>query len=128
MKNKLRFILLSLLFVALSCTNSNLPNFEVIERDVYDAPIKSQILLRVEITDTIVTDAQLAELMTKLSGWEMEKKMKFHLVPTHVFIYAFKDKATYEKDASDYLASFEKMGENDPGKFNYKNTLSPKNN
>ena len=72
----------------ISCTKyKNVPEYDIIENNQYDAPVKSQISLRVSLTDSTATNEQIQTLTELLANSSMQVKMKKHPNPTHLFIY-----------------------------------------
>jgi len=102
------------------CSSSNIPNNEVIENTVYDAPVKSQVLIRLEITDSVYTKAQVKELCEMMVSISSEKEMKFHPTPTHIWIYIYKSKADCLKDGTSWIAMYGKAGSDQPGDYTYR--------
>jgi hypothetical protein len=109
------------LFVGLfcCCSSSNRLDFNVIENTVYDAPVKSQVVLRLELKSAY-TVAQLKELCESMVRISSEKEMKYHPLPTHVWIYIYKSKADFLKDGSSWIAMYQKPGSDKPGDYTYR--------
>ena len=114
--------LLVALFIGLfcCCTTSNIPDNEVIENSVYDAPVKSQVLIRLELTGTY-TAAQVKELCEMMVRISSDKPMKYHPKPTHIWVYIYKSKADFLKDGSSWIAMYGKAGDEDEGEYTYRN-------
>ena len=102
------------------CSSSNLPKFEVIENTVSDIPMKSQILLRLELTDSTYTKAQVIELCELMARTKCAQKMNANPVPTHVWIYIYKSKADCLKDGGSWIAMYGKAGSDQPGDYTYR--------
>jgi hypothetical protein len=65
-----------------------LPKYEVVDRQVYDAPIKTQIALDLLVVGDDLTSGALRNLLVKVfHESDNERGFKYHPTPTHVFIY-----------------------------------------
>lgn len=102
------------------CSNSNLPKFEVIENTVSDIPMKSQILLRLELTDSTYTKAQVVDLCELMAQTKCAQKMNANPIPTHVWIYIYKSKEDFLKDGTSWIAMYGKAGSDKPGEYTYR--------
>jgi len=72
--------------------SASLPAHRILDEKVYDAPIKTQVTLRLLVSGRI-TDAGLRNLLSKLySEVHNRRGFKYHSNPTHIFIYAYTDK------------------------------------
>jgi len=104
----------------IACTNyKDVPEYDIIENKKYDAPVKSQITLRVSLKDSTTTNEQIKTLTELLANSSMQIKMNKHPKPTHVFIYVYKTKASYEANSGDWLSMYSKIGTDDTGKYTY---------
>lgn len=68
-------------------------NYSILQEEVFDKPIKTQVKLNVLISDTRITEQKIRELLIYL----YEKTIKrtgftYHSNPTNIFIYAFTTK------------------------------------
>lgn len=114
-------LLLLLTCFAFSCTKyKNVPEYDIIENKQYDAPVKSQISLRVALQDSTATDEQIKELITLLANSSMQVSMKKHPKPTHVFVYVYRSKYAYEAFEGNWIAMYQKIGADDSGKYEYR--------
>lgn len=110
-----------ILFTAMySCSTKNIASYDVIEDKVYDIPFKSQASLSVVLKDSTITKQQVVDLIESLSNEQMNRSMKYHSVPTHVFIYIYNNKEEFEKGMGGWIAMFQKVGEDDSGDYSYK--------
>ena len=117
----MKALLFSILMVCLfyGCTTSNIPENEIIENTVSDAPVKSQVTIRFELTGTY-TAAQVKELCEMMVRISSEKEMKYHPKPTHIWVYIYKSKADFLKDGSSWIAMYGKAGEDAKGEYTYR--------
>jgi len=110
-----------LLYIALySCSNAVLPSYVTLEDKVYDIPFKSQTSLSIVLNDSTIPKQQVVNLIESLSVTQMNRSMKYHSTPTHVFIYIYNNKAEFDKGMGGWIAMFQKVGEDDPGHYSYK--------
>ncbi len=80
-------------------------SYTVLDRQIADMPIKSQIELHVQLSGKI-TEAGVRELLEKLySDVNSSRGFKYHSGgPTHVGIYAYTSRAHYESGAGQWIA------------------------
>ena len=102
------------------CESKNELKYNVIENELYDIPLKSQILIRLELTDSIYTKAQLVDFCESWVRVASAKEMKFHPTPTHIWIYIYKSKADCMKDGSSWIAMYGKAGSDQAGDYTYR--------
>lgn len=88
-----------------------LPGYKVLDRKVYDVPIKTQVQLDLLVSGNL-TPAGLRNLLAKLF-LETDKQGGFrcHFKPTHVFIYAYSDEERAESGSGGWVAMLSKVGE-----------------
>ncbi len=116
----LKFVVLMFACALFSCTKyKDVPEYDIIENKHYDVPVKSQISLRVSLVDTTATNEQIKTLTELLANSSMQVRMKKHTIPTHVFVYVYKTKSSFEVNSGSWLAMFNKIGADDPGKYIY---------
>lgn len=116
----IKLIMLLFACALFSCTKyKDIPEYDIIENKHYDAPVKSQVSLRVSLVDTTATNEQIRTLTELLANSSQQVKMKKHTTLTHVFVYVYKTKASFEANSGAWLAMFNKIGANDPGKYTY---------
>ena len=82
------------------CSNKDkketLLSYTILKNEVYDAPVKTQVTINLLITDTVITEQKVRELLTSLYDKTKERTgFKYHTHPTNIFIYAYvtKEKA-----------------------------------
>jgi len=120
MKNYVFIIVLITIYVLGSCTKyKDVPEYDIIENKHYDAPVKSQISFRVALLDSTATNEQIKTLIELLANSSMKVSMKKHAYPTHVFVYVYKTKASFEANSESWLAMFSKIGVDDSGKYTF---------
>ena len=118
MKKLLFAALLAGLFCC--CESKDGLKYTILEKNIYDIPLKSQILLRIELTDSVYTKAQVIAFCERLAEVASSTEMKYHPVPTHVWIYIYKSKADCQKDGSSWIAMYGKAGSDKPGDYTYR--------
>ena len=88
-----------------------LPRYRVLNRKVYDVPIKTQVQLDLLVSDNLAP-ATLKSLLAKLFlQTDKEQRFKHHTYPTHVFIYAYSDKKRAESGTGGWVAMLSKVGD-----------------
>lgn len=101
---KLTFIFTILSFILTNCGNtptnrqetSQLLKYSILNEDIYDIPLKTQISLNVLIEDSTINKENIRSLLEHLYKKTINRSgFKYHDNPTNIFIYAFtsKDKA-----------------------------------
>jgi hypothetical protein len=101
------------------CSKGSLPEYEVIDNNVYDVPAKSQVALQIELKG-VYTAAQVKELCEMMVSISSERKMKYHPVPTHIWVYIYKSKADCKRDGSSWVAMYGKAGSDREGEYTYR--------
>lgn len=88
------------------------PTYEVVGRDVYDAPIKTQIKLSAVVSGA-VTEFDLRQLLQKLyDEANATHGFKYHGgKPTHVAIYIYTSRRHFESGMGQWIAMLTKLGE-----------------
>lgn len=67
----------------------SIPQFEIIDEETHDSPIKAQVVFRAVVTGD-VTESGLRALLQKLYDDAMEKSgFQYHARTTHVFAYVY---------------------------------------
>ncbi len=78
-----------------------MPDYSVYDEEIYEIPLKTQVLLRVLVSGEI-TEAGLRALLNKLyASTKARTGFKYHQSPTNIYIYAFTSK---EKGQSGSIA------------------------
>ena len=99
------------------------PKYTVIENKQHDIPVKSQISLRVALTDTTATSEEVKELLHLLVKSSSNLKMKHHDKPTNVYVYIYKTKASYEAEPASWLMMYAKNRSDEEGTYTYQPLL-----
>lgn len=82
----------------------NLPSYVVLDREVYDAPVKTSVNLEILVSDEI-SESSLRFLLNKLySETKAEKGFKYHDSPTSIGIYAFTSRERAESGMGQWIA------------------------
>lgn len=105
----IKFILI--LALVLNLTNcsyqsktSALLNYSIIKDEVYDIPIKTQVQLDVLLSDTIITEQKVRELLSYLYDKTISRTgFKYHSYPTNIFIYVYSTKAKAESGMGQWI-------------------------
>ncbi len=72
-----------------------MPKYTVLEEDVYDSLIKTQVKLNILVSGEI-SETGLRALLKKLYSSIKARKFKYHDSPTNIYIHAFVSKEIYE--------------------------------
>lgn len=87
-----------------------IPAYEVLDTEVYDAPIKTQVVLTLLVPGSPAPE-ELRALLRRLSDETgRERCLTYHRTPTHVFIYAYPDRERAEAGGMGWVARLEKVG------------------
>lgn len=86
--------------------------YDVVDRDTYDAPIKTQIELHAVVSGTI-TELGLKKLLQKLYNESNSTRgFKYHGgKPTHMFIYLYTSRDHFKSGMGQWIAMLSKVGE-----------------
>ena len=88
--------------------NTTTPKYVILDEDVYDAPIKTQVTLSVLVSGEI-SEAGLKNLLNQLySSTKARKGFKYHDSPTSIFIYAYTSKERAESRGRMWIAMLHK--------------------
>lgn len=92
--------------------NAPMPTYAVLDRDTYDAPIKTQIVLHAMVSGTL-TEFSLKRLLHKLyDEANATRGFKYHGgKPTHVFIYLYTSRDHFKSGMGQWIAMLSKVGE-----------------
>jgi hypothetical protein len=90
-----------------------MPTYDVVDRDTYDAPIKTQMELHAVVSSTL-TELGLKQLLQQLyDEANATRGFKYHGgKPTHVFIYLYTSRDHFKSGMGQWIAMLSKMGEN----------------
>lgn len=89
-----------------------MPTYEVVDRDTYDAPVKTQIGLHAVVSGSI-TEPGLRQLLQKMyHEARAARGFKYHGgKPTHVFIYLYTSREHFRSGMGQWIAMLSKVGE-----------------
>jgi hypothetical protein len=92
--------------------DAHLPTYLVVDRNTYDAPIKTQIQLHAVVSGTL-TEFGLKQLLQKLyDEANATRGFKYHGgKPTHVFIYLYTSQDHFKSGMGQWIAMLSKIGE-----------------
>ena len=89
-----------------------LPGYSILNEDVYDAPLKTQVTLNVLVSGEI-SKTNLTSLLNELYSKTADRSgFKYHSHPTHVGIYAYTSKEYAQAGLGQWIAMLTKIGEN----------------
>lgn len=95
---KLTFIFAILSLILTNCRNNStnrkettqLLKYSILNEDIYDIPLKTQISLNVLIEDSTINKENIKDLLKHLYDKTISRSgFKYHNNPTNIFIYAF---------------------------------------
>ena len=82
--------------------------YTILDEDVYDAPVKTQVTLSVLVSGEI-SEAGLKNLLNQLySSTKARKGFKYHDSPTSIYIYAYTSKERAESGMAQWIAMLQK--------------------
>lgn len=84
-------------------------NYKLLNDEVYDAPIKTQVQLDILILDTAISEQKIRKLLTFLYGKTIKRTgFKHHSNPTNIYIYAFTSKEKAESGMGQWIGMISK--------------------
>lgn len=91
---------------------ASLPTYDVVDSDIYDAPIKTQITFQAVVSGTI-TEQGLKQLLEKLyDEANATRGLTYHGgKPTHVFIYLYTSRDHFKSGMGQWIAMLSKIGD-----------------
>jgi len=89
----------------------SLPKYQIVDRDKYDAPVKTQIELHAVVSGNI-TESGLKALLQKLyEEATATRGFKYHGgKPTHIFIYLYTSRDHFTSGMGQWIAMLSKVG------------------
>ncbi len=85
-----------------------MPNYSVLDEDVYDAPVKTQVALNILVSGEI-SEPGLNTLLNQLySSISVRGGFKYHDSPTNIYIYAYTSKERAESGMGQWIAMLQK--------------------
>lgn len=85
-----------------------MPNYSVLDEDVYDAPVKTQVALNILVSGEI-SEPGLGALLNQLySSISVRGGFKYHDSPTNIYIYAYTSKERAESGMGLWIAMLQK--------------------
>jgi hypothetical protein len=89
-----------------------MPAYDVVDRDIYDTPIKTQIKISAVVTG-VLTEVNLRQVMQKLyDEANAMQGFKYHGGrPTHVFVYIYTSPEHFKSGMGQWIAMLSKIGE-----------------
>jgi len=85
-----------------------IPKYTILDEDVYDAPIKTQVSLNVLVSGNISEPGLRALLNQLYSSIKARRGFKYHDSPTNIYIYAFTSKERAESGMGQWVAMLQK--------------------
>jgi len=85
-----------------------MPKYSILDEELYDVPIKTQVTLNVLVSGEI-SDRSLRALLNQLySSTKARRGFKYHDSPTNIYIYAFTSKERAESGMGQWIAMLQK--------------------
>ncbi|GEM_PF-5956921 len=105
---------------------ADVPSHEIVDRDIYDAPVKTQVELHAVLRQS-VTESDLDSLLQKLYTDALATGgFKHHGgKPTHIFIYVYTTREHFASGMGQWIAMLSKTGENAQASTRIKSELIP---
>jgi hypothetical protein len=93
-------------------SGENTLDYRILNEDIYDGPIKTQIRLEV-LAPGNITENGLRRLLNDLYLKNQQRRgFKYHDQPTHIAIYVYSSKERAESGWGQWIGMFLKLGEN----------------
>lgn len=114
MRRIIKYILILSVGLILShCSNKdetkNLLSYTILKNEVYDIPVKTEVAIYALITDTVITEQRVRDLLTSLYNEAIERTgFKYHTNPTNVYIYAYATKEKSESGGDQWIGMISK--------------------
>ena len=104
--------------------SSPMPAHEVLDRDTYDSPIKTQIVIHAVVSGNI-RESGLRQLLQKLyDETRTTRGFKYNGGrPTHIFIYLYTSHAHFKSGMGQWIAMLSKVGDDSQLDINVKTEL-----
>ena len=99
-------------------------NYKVLNKEVYDVPLKTQVTMHVLYKDKLTKVGVDNFLKTLYQEINKSSGYKYHTHPTHIGIYVYDTEEVYRQDASQWVGMLIKLGENDDYKITIDNALT----
>ncbi len=85
-----------------------MPKYMVLNEDIYDIPLKTQVELNILVSGEI-SESGLRALLNKLyTSIKKKKGFKYHSSPTNIYIYSYTSKERFESGMGQWIAMLEK--------------------
>ena len=81
-----------------------IPEYEVLNEEIYDAPVKAQIVLSLLVSGEITEDGLRALLRKQYDSLKTRRGFTYYKSPTNIFIYAYTTKERYEGGMGQWIA------------------------
>jgi len=104
-----------------TCKESTLLPYVIIEDKVYDIPAKSQVTYRIGLYEVKqYSKEQLQELINKFIAQANGITLKYHSPASHIFIYVYESERSFKSGYGDnWIAMYKKMG-GESGEMSFK--------
>ena len=95
------------------------PVYTVLESKQLERYGKSQVTLKVALTDSTKSHEEVKDLLHSLVKTASDLKMEKRDKPTNVYVYIYKTKASYEADAVNWIMMYGKNNSQEEGTYTY---------
>lgn len=85
-----------------------LPQYEVLNEEIYDAPVKAQIVQSLLVSGEITEDGLRALLQKQYDSLKTRRGFTYYKFPTNIFIHAYTTKERYEGGMGQWIAMLAK--------------------
>ncbi len=90
-----------------------LPNYSILDEEIYDVPLKTQVTLSILVFGEITEEGLKIVLNNLYSQTMQRKEFKYYNPPTHIQIGAYTSKERAESGMGQWIALLNKMGKDD---------------
>lgn len=87
--------------------------YEILTREVYDIPLKTQVSIALLVSPDIRRDDLVAVLEEVYQKTSTETGFKYHAVPSHIFIYAYPSREHAASGMGQWLGMIDRVGDQD---------------
>ena len=105
------FILVGLLIINIPAQilSKDIIKHEILNNEIYDAPVKTQVVLDVLILDKNIDKQTVTDLLNYLYDQSIKRTgFKYHKNPTNIFIYAYTTKEKAESGMGQWIGMISK--------------------
>lgn len=93
--------------------DKRIPKYKIVDENVYDAPVKTQVEQHILVLDTLTENNLRTLLLQRYDSIMKRKGFRYHDSPTNVYIYAYDSEEKAKLGQGLWIAMLEKSFRND---------------